>query len=124
MITNGNFDTAKPTALVLGRFQPFHEGHLAVIQTAAMEVGQVCIACRNTPRDANNPFTYDKVVQAMLESHGLDPLVHCVIQVPNITRIVFGRRPGYSFGKVELPPEIEAISATALREKARGLLNG
>lgn len=119
MISSENFDLEKPTAFVLGRFQPVHEGHLGVIQTAAVEVGQVCIAVRNTPRGPDNPFDFGQVCQMFMDSHALTDLTYCIILVPNITSLMWGRRPGFGMKRVELPPELEAISATALREKAR-----
>jgi hypothetical protein len=48
-----------------------------------------------------------------------------VIQVvPNITEIVYGRDVGYSINKIELPEEIQQISATKIREemKNKGIL--
>jgi hypothetical protein len=42
------FDFRKPTALMLGRYQPLHDGHKALIVEAIQRVGQVCIAVRDT----------------------------------------------------------------------------
>src|SRR5262245_13066210 len=44
MLLRPVFDFKKPTALVLGRYQPFHDGHRALIVEAIARVGQVCIA--------------------------------------------------------------------------------
>ena len=49
------FDPRKPTALMIGRYQPFHDGHRALILEALQRVGQVCIAVRDTQgTDAKN----------------------------------------------------------------------
>ena len=42
------FDPQKPTALFLGRYQPFHRGHQSLIEEGLRRVGQVCIAVRDT----------------------------------------------------------------------------
>ncbi len=44
------FDPQKPTALFVGRYQPFHLGHQQLIEEGLRRVGQVCIAVRDTPR--------------------------------------------------------------------------
>ncbi len=42
------FDPQKPTALFIGRYQPFHEGHQRLIEEGLRRVWQVCIAVRDT----------------------------------------------------------------------------
>ena len=42
------FDPKKPTALFVGRYQPFHQGHRALIAEGIKRVGQACVAVRNT----------------------------------------------------------------------------
>mgnify|MGYP000602936763 CR=1 FL=1 len=54
------FDSKKPTALLLGRYQPFHEGHLALFKEALLRAGQVVIAVRDTGgTDEKNPFDFE-----------------------------------------------------------------
>lgn len=51
------FDPQKPTALFIGRYQPFHPGHQRLIEEGLHRVGQVCIAVRDTHGiDAKNPL--------------------------------------------------------------------
>jgi cytidyltransferase-like protein len=53
------YDSRKPTALLIGRYQPFHDGHRKLIELAIDRVGQVCIAVRNTQgTDAKNPLGF------------------------------------------------------------------
>jgi adenylylsulfate kinase len=42
------FDPKQPTALFVGRYQPFHDGHKALISEGIRRVGQVCVAVRDT----------------------------------------------------------------------------
>src|SRR5262245_58303056 len=41
------FDPKAPTALFVGRYQPFHEGHKKLIEEGLRRVGQACIAVRD-----------------------------------------------------------------------------
>ena len=53
------FDRRKPTALFVGRYQPFHDGHKALIAEGIRRVGQACIAVRDTHGiDSSNPFDF------------------------------------------------------------------
>lgn len=111
------FDPKKPTALFVGRYQPFHEGHRALIAEGLRRVGQVCIAVRDTPIDAKNPFGFE-YIRARID-HGLREFEgHFLItQVPNLTHIFYGRDVGYTVQRIELDEATEAISATRLRAR-------
>ena len=41
------FDYQKPTAQMLGRWQPWHDGHSALFKKALAVTGQVCIMVRD-----------------------------------------------------------------------------
>lgn len=47
-------------AIFIGRFQPFHNGHLAVVKKALAQAQYILILCgsSNTPRNLKNPFTF------------------------------------------------------------------
>jgi nicotinamide mononucleotide adenylyltransferase len=75
----------KPTALLLGRYQPFHDGHKALMIEAIDRVGQVCIAVRDTHgTDEKNPFSFE-YVRSRIE-HGLRAYEgrFNIILVPNV----------------------------------------
>jgi cytidyltransferase-like protein len=58
------FDPQKPTALFIGRYQPFHDGHQRLIEEGLKRVGQVCIGVRDTHGiDNKNPLPYFAVKQ-------------------------------------------------------------
>lgn len=110
------FDSKKPTALFLGRYQPFHEGHKQLIIEGIKRVGQVCIAVRDTHgTDAKNPFDY-QFVKARIEE-GLKAYAgrFVVMPLPNITNIFYGRDVGYTIEKIELTDDLHDISATKIR---------
>ena len=105
------FNPQKPTALFVGRFQPFHDGHKALIEEGIRRAGQAAVAVRNTPRSPSDPYTYTEVKSHILKSL---PGVW-VMQVPNVTGIYYGRDVGYEVEQIRLDAGIEAISATELR---------
>jgi len=41
------WDNKKPTAQMLGRWQPFHDGHYALFEKIIKKTGQVCIQVRD-----------------------------------------------------------------------------
>jgi cytidyltransferase-like protein len=110
------FDPQKPTALFLGRYQPFHMGHRLLIEEGIRRVGQACIAVRDTFRvDEKNPLPFFAVKQRI--EVGLSDYAgrFVVVSVPNITKVLYGRNVGYDLEHIVLDESIEAISATHLR---------
>jgi hypothetical protein len=116
-LIESEFNYNAPTALMIGRFQPFHAGHKALFLKALEKHGQVCIAIRDMPQDSKNPFTAYEVLQniknELIEYAGKFD----VIILPNIVDVVYGRDVGWTVSKIDLPPEIEEISATKIREQ-------
>jgi adenylylsulfate kinase len=112
------FDFKKSTALFVGRYQPFHDGHKALIVEGIKRVGQACIAVRDTQgTDEKNPFSFE-YVRSRIE-HGLREYEgrFVVVPLPNITNVFYGRDVGYSIEQINLDPSIQEISATEARRK-------
>lgn len=112
------FDFKKPTALMLGRYQPFHDGHKALIVEAINRVGQVCIAVRDTQgTDSKNPFSFE-YVRSRIE-HGLRAYEgrFTIVLLPNITNIFYGRDVGYKIERIDLDQVLHEVSATKERLK-------
>jgi hypothetical protein len=110
------FHSQKATALLIGRYQPFHDGHKALMVEALKRVGQVCIGVRDTSgTDEKNPFSFEyvraRVEHALREYEGR----FIVIQIPNITNIFYGRDVGYVVERIDLDSSLEEISATTIR---------
>jgi cytidyltransferase-like protein len=110
------FDPQKPTALFVGRYQPFHEGHRRLVEEGLRRVGQACIAVRDTYRtDEKNPLPFHAVkqrIEAGLANHAGRFIV---VPLPNITKVFYGRNVGYDVERIVLDEEVEAISATHIR---------
>ena len=115
------FDPKKPTVQMLGRWQPFHDGHLALFKEALKKTGQVCIMVRDTGgTDDSNPFDFDFVKEKIEEALLPEYEGKFVVQlVPNITNISYGRGVGYTFTEHDLGKEIHSISATKIRAEMR-----
>jgi cytidyltransferase-like protein len=110
------FDPQQPTALFIGRYQPFHPGHQRLIEEGLHRVGQVCIAVRDTHGiDAKNPLPFFAVkqrIEAALSAHAGR---FVVVPLPNITNVFYGRDVGYTVERIVLDEATEAISATTMR---------
>ena len=112
------WDETKPTAVMIGRFQPWHLGHRALFDKALDRYGQVAIYVRTMPFDADkNPGDF-KTVRAAIHSdlstyHGR----YVVREAPNVAAVVYGRNVGYTLDCIRLDSETELISATALRRQ-------
>jgi len=131
------FDWKKPTTQMLGRWQPWHDGHTALFKKALMETGQVCIqirdvggivgqdagANRTTTKQDDNPFELDTVKNNIIDALGKEGFIYnqdyIIMLVPNIVDISYGRGVGYTFTEHDLGKEIHNISATKIRAKLR-----
>lgn len=112
------FNPKQPTALFVGRYQPFHDGHKALIEEGLRQVGQVCIGVRDTHGlDGVNPFAFPDVkarIEVALAAHrGRFE----IIALPNITDVLYGRDVGYRVARIDLDADLQAISATDIRRR-------
>ena len=124
------FDWKKPTVEMLGRWQPWHDGHTELFRRALEKTGQVCIMYRDVggvdagvEGQGDNPFQFEAVKEKIIEGlskHGYQVgKEYIVIKVPNITDVSYGRGVGYSFTEHDLGKEIHEISATKIRKEMR-----
>ena len=123
------FDPKKPTVLLLGRWQPWHEGHSALFERALSKTGQVIIQVRDVKDSSggkgqdDNPFSFEEIsddISKKLDLLGYKVNVDFIIQfVPNITNITYGRGVGYKIEEVVLDEKTQQISATKIRAQMR-----
>jgi cytidyltransferase-like protein len=117
------FDPRKPTALFVGRYQPFHQGHQRLIEEGMRRIGQACIAVRDTHGiDAKNPHPFFAVQQRITAALSAYVGRFVVVPLPNITNIFYGREVGYTVERILLDEQTEAISATEIRRLSGGPL--
>jgi cytidyltransferase-like protein len=116
------FDPQKRTALFIGRYQPFHLGHLRLIEEGLKRVGQVCIAVRDTHgSNEKNPLTFFSVKQRIEAALSAYAGRFVVVALPNITDVFYGRDVGYNVERIVLDKSIEEISGTKMRRLAAGV---
>ena len=109
-------DWSAPTTLMLGRYQPWHEGHHALYKEARKRTEQVLLGVRNTYNTSKkDPLTFDQVKGYIAKDEFMDGSL--VLRLPNITNIVYGRDVGYKIEQVDLGADIHAISATEKRKE-------
>ena len=123
------FDWKKSTVQLLGRWQPWHDGHQELFKRALKKTGQVVIQVRDVKGVSagmgheDNPFDWDLVCQnisAGLSKDGFKRGVEYEIMlVPNIVNITYGRGVGYDFEEESFEESIEEISATQIRMQMR-----
>ena len=114
------WDNKKPTAQMLGRWQPYHDGHYALFEETLKKTGQVYILVRDVQNVDDNPFDFEYVkskISEKLESKYKNR--YKIVLVPNITNICYGRGVGYKIEEVVLPESIQKISATKIRAEMR-----
>ena len=98
---------------MLGRYQPWHDGHTELFRRAHSKTGQVAILIRDTGEGHHNRDHMIGILTVAGFSMWKD---YEIIDVPNIVDIMYGRDVGYTFTEERLDEEIEAISATKIRE--------
>lgn len=109
----------KQYSMVVGRFQPFHEGHRWLIEQCLKNDKNVLICIRDVKPDENNPFTateVERTIKNELWRYLTDERVKIML-IPDIESINFGRGVGYDIIEYIPPKEISDISATKIREK-------
>lgn len=118
-----SFDWTKPTVQMLGRWQPWHDGHTELFKRAHAMTGQVCIMVRTLPSSDDNPYDISQVssrISIELNKEGFTSAVdYIIIQLPNIVNISYGRDVGYTFTEHDLGEEIHNISATNIRSQMK-----
>ena len=123
------FDWKKPTVQMLGRWQPWHQGHQELFKRCVAKTGQVIIQVRDVQGSSggngqeDNPFDWETVCKNIEEGLSRDGFKkgvdYEIMLVPNIGNISYGRGVGYVFEEEVFEDSITNISATKIREKLR-----
>ena len=95
------FDWKKPTVQMLGRWQPWHEGHQELFKRCYSKTGQVIIQVRDVQGASggdgqdDNPFDWDSVCanieKGLLKDDFVRGQEYEIMLVPNIVNITYGR---------------------------------
>jgi bifunctional NMN adenylyltransferase/nudix hydrolase len=100
-------------AVYIGRFQPFHLGHLSVVKQALQDAERVLIlvGSANVARDTRNPFTYDERADLITD------IMHGVMELDWKGRVVIQPLDDTPYDK---PAWINAVN-TAARTASKAL---
>lgn len=113
------FDWQRETVQMLGRWQPWHDGHRALFERLIARTGQVVIQVRDVQGwQGSNPFEVAKVKSFIRRD--LDPIYQGQYEiqvVPNIVHIGWGRGVGYTHGEETFDDAVTDISATKIRKE-------
>ena len=123
------FDWKKPTVQMLGRWQPWHDGHQALFKRCVAKTGQVIIQVRDVQGASggdgqdDNPFDWEAVCKNIEEGLSKDDFhrgkEYEIMLVPNVVNITYGRGVGYKFEEEVFEESITDISATKIRKDMR-----
>ena len=123
-INHGGLPTTnidKKYAIFIGRFQPYHFGHIELIRQKLDAGIPALIMVRDIEPDDRNPFTTKQTVEMIETYHKSVNDDVKVIVIPDIESVNYGRGVGYEINEYEPPNERGAmfISATRIRESIR-----
>jgi cytidyltransferase-like protein len=106
----------KKYAIFIGRYQPYHFGHIELIQQKLNEGIPALIMVRDIAPDEKNPFTTEQTVEMIKKYHAAKGDDIKVIIIPDIESVNYGRGVGYEINEFTPPDNIGFISATKIRE--------
>lgn len=112
----------RPKALFIGRWQPFHRGHRWLIDQKLKQGIPVLVAVRNVPRDEQNPYSTEQTMDMIRRVYAGQPVD--VMAIPDIESVNYGRGVGYEVNCFTPPPDIGAVSGTAIRKHIRAQSEG
>jgi cytidyltransferase-like protein len=115
---HGGFPTSntdKKYAIFIGRFQPYHLGHIEMVKQKLNEGVPALIMVRDIEPDEKNPFTTEQTVSMIEKYHKSKGDDVKVIIIPDIESVNYGRGVGYEINEFTPPKDIGGISATGIR---------
>jgi cytidyltransferase-like protein len=109
----------KKRAIFIGRYQPYHWGHIELINQKLNEGVPALIMVRDIEPDEKNPFTTEQTVEMIKKYHNSKGDDVEVLIIPDIESVNFGRGVGYEINQYTPPDNIGFISATKIRQSIK-----
>ncbi len=116
---NPTTNESKKYAIFIGRFQPYHQGHISLIMQKINQGISALIMVRDIAPDAKNPFTTEQTVEMIKKYHAAKGHDVRVIIIPDMESVNFGRGVGYEINEFSPPEDIGWISATKIRNSIK-----
>jgi len=109
----------KKYAIFVGRFQPYHYGHIGLIKRKLDDGIPALILIRDIEPDEKNPFTTQETAMMITKYHSSKGDDVKVMIIPDIESVNFGRGVGYEVNEFDPPKNIGWISATNIRDSIK-----
>ena len=99
-------------AVFIGRFAPFHKGHLSLMQKKIDEGIPLLILIRDTHYDSYSAEIRKRMIQTCMKKLKVNAKIMIIDDVESFN---YGRGVGYEVCEIEVIPELKKISATNIR---------
>jgi len=116
---NPTTNESKKYAIFIGRYQPYHQGHISLIMQKINSGIPALIMVRDIAPDSKNPFTTEQTVEMIKKYHAAHKHDVKVIIIPDMESVNFGRGVGYEINEFTPPKNIGWISATKIRDSIK-----
>lgn len=101
-------------AIFVGRFSPFHKGHLSIMQKKIDEGIPLLIFVRDTHYDAYSSELRKRMIEATMTKLKVNAKVMIIDDIESIN---YGRDVGYKVEEVQVDEKMKEISATEIRKR-------
>ena len=101
-VNHGGEPTKNPDkkyAIFVGRYQPYHWGHIELIQQKLDAGIPALIMVRDIAPDEKNPFTTEQTVEMIEKYHAAKGDDVKVMIIPDIESVNYGRGVGYEINE-------------------------
>ena len=112
-------NTDKKYAIFVGRYQPYHYGHIELIKQKLNQGIPALILVRDIEPDEKNPFTTEETCNMIRKYHEANNDDVEVMVIPDIESVNYGRGVGYEINEFEPTEKIAWISATKIRNSIK-----
>tara|TARA_B100001540_G_scaffold82811_1_gene74469 strand:+ start:5617 stop:6084 length:468 start_codon:yes stop_codon:yes gene_type:complete len=116
---NPTTNQSKKYAIFIGRYQPYHQGHISLIMQKINQGIPALIMVRDIEPDTKNPFTTEQTVDMIRKYHAAHGHDVQVLIIPDMESVNFGRGVGYEINEFSPPENIGWISATKIRDSIK-----
>lgn len=104
----------KKTSLFIGKFNPFHEGHKAIIDSLLLEDRRVLVL----PRRQMSLEEWRTLYFFLKKVYGIKKAK--LLNFEYFDEIVYGRDVNYKFREIKLSKRLQKVSSTKIREELCG----
>lgn len=101
-------------AVFIGRYSPFHNGHLSIMKKKIDEGKPILVLIRDTYYDLYPAKLRKRMIEAAMARLKADAKIEIIDDIESIN---YGRGVGYEVNEIQVPDNIKEISATDIRNR-------